>query len=260
MIEQGERLALLGANGAGKTTTLDLMLGLRNPDSGSVVMNARSIGVTPQQTEMPPNVRVGELLHFVARHYHHEPVDEAMLHAFGIAQMRSRQAGGLSVGENRRVALALAFCGKPELVVLDEPTTALDLEARRAAWEFIRGYSRSGGTVVFTTHYVEEAEALASRIVVMNAGRIAAAGAPDEIRKRVSARCLSYRGEAFDPARFGIEAVVEQIDRQVRIRSIDTDGLLRAMIQNGIDFEGLCVSDSSLEDAVIALSSGKETP
>src|SRR5688572_25934600 len=148
-VQAGEIVGLLGPNGAGKTTLLNLLVGLRRASAGRVELfggdprrpeNRRRIGVTPQETGLPPTLRVGECVDYVAAHFP-DPVPRAELLArFGLAEMHRRQTGGLSGGQRRRLAVALAFVGKPSLVFLDEPTTGLDVEARRSLWDGIRSF------------------------------------------------------------------------------------------------------------------------
>ncbi len=179
-IERPGVTALLGPNGAGKTTTIDMLLGLRRPDAGTVHvlgMNPASararryVGCTPQQSSVPDALRVSEIVRFVADQYPDPLPAEQMLSDFGLTHLADRQAGVLSGGEVRRLMLVLAFVGRPKLVVLDEPTNGLDPETRRRVWDYVRGFSGRGGTVMLTTHHMEEAEALASRIVVVDRER-----------------------------------------------------------------------------------------
>jgi ABC-2 type transport system ATP-binding protein len=186
----GEVLALLGPNGAGKTTALSLLLGLRRPDVGNVELfgadprhpsSRAAVGVTPQDASFPPTLRVREIADLVRAHYA-APVSTAdLLARFGLVECGRRQAGGLSGGERRRLSVALAFAGRPLAVFMDEPTTGLDVEARRAVWSELEAYAASGGTILLTTHYLEEAEALASRVVLLSRGRIAAEGSAREL-------------------------------------------------------------------------------
>ena len=190
VIEPGEVVALLGPNGAGKTTTLRILLGLRRADEGRARLYGldplrpearRRVGCTPQETSFPTTLRVGEIVDLVRAHFPAALAAGEVSRRFELGGLERRQAGGLSGGEKRRLAVALAFAGDPDLVVLDEPSAGLDVESRLRLWECIRAHARSGRTVLLTTHYLEEAEALAGRIVVISAGRIVADGSPDEV-------------------------------------------------------------------------------
>ena len=207
-VERGEAVALLGPNGAGKTTALSLLLGLRRPDAGQARLFGRDprdprararLGVMPQVSGFPATLRVEEVVRLVAAHFADpEPAPE-LLGRFGLGPLACRQTGGLSGGEARRLALALAFAGRPAAVVLDEPTGYLDVEARHLAWAGIRVYLAGGGTVLLTSHHLDEVEALASRVVVLAAGRVVAEGDVAGIRglagltRIVLAASWSYR-------------------------------------------------------------------
>jgi len=184
-VARGELVALLGPNGAGKTTLVSLVVGLRRPTRGCVrVLGGdprgwrarRGIGTTPQEMGFPPTLRAGEILDLARAHAAAPPPLTDLAERFGVESFLRRQAGALSGGQRRRLALALAFAGTPELVVLDEPTTGLDVEARRQAWAAIRAFSASGGTVLFSTHHLDEAHALAGRTVVIARGAVVADG------------------------------------------------------------------------------------
>ena len=186
----GEVLALLGPNGAGKTTALSVILGLRRPDRGRAELlgtdprdrDARAaIGVTPQDAGFPPTLRVHEIVDLVLAHFAMPVPTAELLARFGLADCRRRQAGGLSGGERRRLSVALAFAGRPLAVFLDEPTTGLDVEARRSLWRELQEYAATGGTILLTTHHLEEAEALATRVALLARGRIAAEGSPQQL-------------------------------------------------------------------------------
>jgi ABC-2 type transport system ATP-binding protein len=189
-LRRGDVLALLGPNGAGKTTALSIVLGLRRPDDGRAELlgldprsrEARAaIGVTPQETGFPPTLRVHEIVDLVRAHFP-APVSTAeLLSRFGLTEARRRQAGGLSGGERRRLSVALAFAGRPLAVFLDEPTTGLDVEARRSLWQELGAYAVAGGTILLTTHYLEEADFLATRVAMLARGRIAAEGSPQQL-------------------------------------------------------------------------------
>ena len=202
-IEAGKVVALLGPNGAGKTTALSILLGLRRPDAGRAELfgddprhpAARAaIGVTPQECGFPPTLRTGEIVDLVRAHFPAPAPRAELLERFGLAALVRRQTGGLSGGERRRLAVALAFAGSPRAVFLDEPTAGLDVEARRAVWRELKLYTVDGGTVLLTTHHLEEAEALASRVAVLSQGRVVAEGTPAEVSGRAQASGLE---EAF---------------------------------------------------------------
>jgi ABC-2 type transport system ATP-binding protein len=198
-IEAGQIVALLGPNGAGKTTALSILLGLRRPDAGRAEIfgldpraaRARlAIGVTPQESGFPPTLRVCEIVDLVRAHFPFPAEKADLLDRFGLADVARRQAGGLSGGERRRLAVALAFAGEPAAIFLDEPTAGLDVESRRAVWAEIDGYCTDGGTVLLTTHHLDEAERLAHRVVVLAKGRIVAEGSPAAVADQARASGL----------------------------------------------------------------------
>jgi ABC-type multidrug transport system ATPase subunit/membrane protease YdiL (CAAX protease family) len=187
-IGRGELVALLGPNGAGKTTLASLVLGLRRPTAGRVRVLGRDprqwrsrigIGATPQEMGFPPTLRAREILAFARMHAAAAPPVAELAGRFGLEEVMSRRAGALSGGQRRRLALALAFACAPELVVLDEPTTGLDVEARRSAWAAIAAFAAEGGTVLFATHHLEEAHALAGRVIVLAKGAVVRDGRVD---------------------------------------------------------------------------------
>jgi ABC-2 type transport system ATP-binding protein len=189
-IDAGEIIALLGPNGAGKTTALSILLGLRRPDKGSAHIfgldprrpDARTVvGVTPQESGFPPTLRVREIVDLVRAHFPSPAGTDDLLERFALNGVARRQSGGLSGGERRRLAVALAFAGEPAAIFLDEPTVGLDVESRRAVWAEIENYCTNGGTVLLTSHHLDEAERLAHRIVVLAGGRVVAEGTPAEL-------------------------------------------------------------------------------
>ncbi len=184
-IRTGETVALLGPNGAGKSTAIGLMLGLLQPTHGAV----RTLGMTPrgavasgrvgsmlQQSGLPSNVRVGELVEFARRLYPNPLALSAVLERAGLTALAGRDVGRLSGGERQRLRFALGIAGDPDLVFLDEPTVAMDVETRRAFWTDMRRSAAEGRTVLFATHYLDEADQVADRIVVLDRGRIVADG------------------------------------------------------------------------------------
>ena len=202
-VEAGEVVALVGPNGAGKTTALAILLGLRRPDDGTAevfgvdprqVRARLAVGVTPQESGFPPTLRVREIVELVRAHFPFAVPTDELLCRFRLDTIARRQAGGLSGGERRRLSVALAFAGDPAAIFLDEPTAGLDVESRRSVWSEIDRYSADGGTVLLTTHYLEEADRLAGRIVLLAQGRVVAEGSPTQLADRARASGLE---EAF---------------------------------------------------------------
>ncbi|KRE87705.1 multidrug ABC transporter ATP-binding protein [Rhodanobacter sp. Soil772] len=201
-LHRGELLALLGPNGAGKTTAIGLLLGLIRAEAGTVelfgqdpqrIEARRRIGVMLQSAELPPTLRVGELLRLTASYY---PAPRALAESAelaGVTDLLKRPYAKLSGGQQRRVQFALALCGRPELLFLDEPTVGMDIEARRKLWAAIRQLIAEGCSVLLTTHYLEEAEALADRVCVMSHGRMVHEGTVDELRARVALKRIRCR-------------------------------------------------------------------
>ncbi len=202
-IRRGEVLTVLGPNGAGKTTAISLLLGLLQPDAGTArvfgeapqsLAARRRIGAMLQTTGVPDTLSVGELIQLF-RSYYPRPRSVADTVALaGVSDLLSHRYGRLSGGQQRRAQFALAICGNPEILFLDEPTTGLDVEARATLWKTMRRLVADGCAVVLTTHYLEEAEALADRVNVLAKGRIVAAGSVQQIRARVAQRrirCIS---------------------------------------------------------------------
>jgi ABC-2 type transport system ATP-binding protein len=264
-VRAGEIVGLLGPNGAGKTTLLNLLVGIRRPTSGRVelfggdprdAVNRRAIGVTPQETGLPPTLRVGEVVDYVRAHYP-DPVDRGeLLTRFGLEQLARRQTGGLSGGQRRRLAVALAFVGRPRLVFLDEPTTGLDVEARHSLWDGIRTFHADGGTVLLTSHYLEEVEALAERVVVLGQGRVLADDTTAAIRNLVGVRRVSLTAASLPP----LSGVTSQstVDGRTDLLTTDSDRLVRELVTSGAEFSDLEIRPTSLEEAFLALTSGPE--
>ncbi|GAA3271658.1 ABC transporter ATP-binding protein [Dactylosporangium vinaceum] len=260
-IPQGGVLGLLGPNGAGKSTLINLLVGLRRPTSGTVELfggdprkpeNRRRIGMTPQETGLPATLRVRECVEFVAQHFPDSVPPAALLDRFGLTDVARRQTGGLSGGQKRRLAVALAFVGKPRLVFLDEPTTGLDVQARRALWDAIQGFSQDGGTVVLTSHYLEEIEALADRVVVVGQGRILADDTVAAIRSMVGIHRVSL--DVADLPELPGVVGVEQADGRTSLLTPDADQLVRDLVQTGVPFHGLQVQPTTLEEAFLTLT------
>jgi ABC-2 type transport system ATP-binding protein len=263
----GETVALLGPNGAGKSTALDLLLGLRNPDSGSV----RVFGTTPAQAitrglvgamlqsgGLMEEVTVGELVGLACDlHPRAYPVDR-VLDSAGIADIRDRKVNKLSGGQEQRVRFALATAGANDLIVLDEPTVGMDVSARQAFWAAMRGQVAEGRTVLFATHYLEEADAIADRVLVLHKGALIADGTAAEIKARAGARRITFDldGTIDQEALRALPRLVglEVTGPTVRIRSDDADATVHAVYGLGLYPRNLEVAGLGLEQAFLAIT------
>ncbi len=264
-IDSGRIVGLLGPNGAGKTTLLSLIQGLRRPTSGSVKLFGGSpsdyrtraaLGSTPQETALPPTLRVGEVIDYVGAHFPN-PVPKAELaEEFGLAELLRRQTGALSGGQKRRLSVALAFVGRPKLVLLDEPTTGLDVDGRRTLWEAVRRQHQGGATVVLTSHYLEEIEALAERVVVIDHGSVLVDDDLKTVIGRVGLRMLRLTTPAPD-AITALPEVVESRSEDDGSHTFfvrDADQAVIALVNSGIPFSGLTVRGATLEEAFLTLT------
>jgi ABC-2 type transport system ATP-binding protein len=252
-VDKGEIVALLGRNGAGKTTTIQLLLGLRQPDRGDVVLFGadprrpaarRRCGAMPQEIGLPETLRVREILDFVRAHFPRPLAFDDLLERFDLTDLATRQAGGLSGGERRRVGVALAFAGDPDLVFLDEPSSNLDVESRHALWDAVRSFAAAGRAIVLTTHELIEAQALATRIVVLDRGRVAVEGPADEIARLGALVEVRLRLQRL-PTTTTAEAV-EQGDALL-LRTKDEHALLRELVSLDANLHGIAISRPGLE-------------
>lgn len=266
-IHRGEVLALLGPNGAGKTTSLNLLLGLAWPNSGSVelfgqspkdVSARRRIGVMLQGAQLGGHARVHELLALYSGYYLHPMPLSETLHTAGLEGLENRPVLKLSGGQKQRLLFALALCGNPELLFLDEPTVGLDVEARHGFWASIRQLKEQGRGIVLTTHYIEEADALADRIVVINRGRVIAEGAPAEIKRTVAQRhirCITKLNAA--QIRMLPEVTsVNQDGERLDIVAARPENVLFEMLKLDPGLHDLEVAGAKLEEAFLALTDG----
>ncbi|MDQ2741930.1 MAG: ABC transporter ATP-binding protein, partial [Chloroflexota bacterium] len=200
-VEPGETVAVLGPNGAGKTTALSLMLGLRAPTSGSAALfgrnprepsSRRRSGVMLQESGVPDTIKVGEAIELFRRLYAHPMSRRDALQVAGLEEQAGARVGNLSGGQKQRLYFGLAIAGNPDVLFLDEPTVGLDVEARRRFWEQIDRMVEQGKTLVLTTHYLEEADALADRIVVIDHGKVIAEGSPAAIKGRLGGKTVRF--------------------------------------------------------------------
>jgi ABC-2 type transport system ATP-binding protein len=265
-IGHGELVAMLGPNGAGKTTCIALMLGLRKPTSGQARLfglaptdrRARSrCGVMLQESGVPDTLRVRELVELFGSYYPHPmPVDRAIALP-GLQEQARLQAQKLSGGQRKRLYFALAVCGDPQVIVLDEPTVGMDVEARRAFLESIRAFAAEGKTIVLTTHYLEEADELAERVVVIDRGVVIADAPPEMIKSRVVGKRVSFRtapGLSEADLRGLPYSSLELDGETVRLLSAAPEELLRELFRRGLEIKDLQVVGADLEEAFLDLT------
>ena len=268
VLRPGEIVALLGPNGAGKSTAVRLLLGLSTPTSGTarifgndprVAATRTRIGAMLQVASVPKTLKVREHIDLFRSYY---PAPLSVPEIVRIAQLQGiedRLFLDLSGGQRQRLLFALAICGDPEVVFLDEPTVGLDIEARRGLWEQIRSLAARGKTVLMTTHYLEEADALAHRIVVINQGKVVSQGTPAEIKSRGAGRkirCITALSTAQLWAIPGV-ADVEQTAHGTSVSAVNAEAVLRHMLASDENLSGLEVVSPGLEDAFISLTSGR---
>lgn len=267
-VRAGELTAVLGPNGAGKTTAIKLLLGLARPSSGRVsvfggdptlLATHLRIGAMLQVGRVPESLRVGEHIDLFSSYYS-QPLPMAQTLAIaGIENLRDRKFGDLSGGQKQRVLFGLAICGNPDLLFLDEPTVGLDVEARHLLWDEIRQLLALGKTVVLTTHYLEEADALADRVVVINNGSTIAEGTPADIKARTAGkkiRCFTRLSSAVVRALPGVINVQDDRGAMV-IHTSRPEDVLRELLGRDLEVSGIEVAGAGLEEAFLALTQEK---
>jgi ABC-2 type transport system ATP-binding protein len=269
-IAPGEVVALLGPNGAGKSTTIDMLLGLTRPDAGTVAVygmdpvtaiRSGRVGALLQSGGLLPDLTVGEIVRLTASLAAKPRPVAQVLDRAGVSDLTKRRIAQLSGGQQQRVRFAMALVADPDLIVLDEPTTGLDVEARRAFWASMRTETEQGRTVLFATHYLDEADAYADRIVLMRAGSVVADGTAAQIKSVVSGRTIRATLPGADPVALsalpGVDSVELRGDTAL-ITSRDSDATLRILLTTTAarDIE---VTAHNLEDAFLALTVGDQS-
>lgn len=265
-VDPGEVIAILGPNGAGKTTAINIMLGIRKPTSGEARvfgmapqdLRARSMcGVMLQETGLPWNLRVEELVELF-RTYYPDPLPTAeIVETAGLTYIASVRSGDLSGGQRQRLAFALAICGNPSLLFLDEPSVGLDVDSRRTFWQAMQRFARSGKTIVMTTHYMEEADALANRIIVINDGRLIADESPAAIKTRAHGKHVSLTlARGVTPDVFDGLPVSDLDIRQGRTTFVTAspEETLRSLWGRNVGFGDVEIRGAALDEAVSALT------
>jgi len=264
-VHAGEVVSVLGPNGAGKTTAVKLLLGLAGANAGTVNVfggdprnpkNRLRTGAMLQVARVPETLRVKEHVDLFSSYYPKPlPLAETLATA-GLKEIANRKFGELSGGQKQRVLFALSICGDPDLIFLDEPTVGLDVEARRVLWEEIRKLVSRGKTVLLTTHYLQEADALADRVVVLNKGEIIAEGTPAQIKSRTAGKQIRCVSSLPVVEVCGIPGVLEvRADRDgILISTAVPDSVLRELFQRDERLSGVEVISAGLEEAFLALT------
>jgi ABC-2 type transport system ATP-binding protein len=264
-VRRGELLAVLGPNGAGKTTAISLLLGLQQPDSGSarlfgqspnLIAPRRQVGVMMQEAALAPELRVREQIDLVASYYPDPLTPDDALALTGTTPLKKRPYGKLSAGQKRQVQFALAVVGRPKLLFLDEPTVGLDIQSREMVWANLRRLVADGCSIVLTTHYLEEAEALADRVAVLAKGRLIAAGTVSEmralvVRKRITCRTTLASEQV---ATWPDVQTVTRDQHGLHITASNTENVVRRLLAADGDLQDLEVQRAGLAEAFTELT------
>ena len=264
-LHQGELLALLGPNGAGKTTAIGLLLGLIRADAGQVslfgldpqdIRARRNIGVMLQDAALPSTLRVGELIRLTASYYPNPRSVTESADLAGVGDLLNRPYGKLSGGQQRRVQFALALCGRPRLLFLDEPTVGMDIDARQKLWSAIRHLVAEGNSVVLTTHYLEEAEALATRVCVLARGRVINEGSVESLRARIALKRVWCKTRIpLEALQAWPEIAEARIDgERVCLSTEHPELLVRRLLAQDLALTGLEVRAAGLAEAFTELT------
>ncbi len=270
-IAAGEVVAFLGPNGAGKSTSISLMLGLRRPTTGSVALFGENpriakhrarVGAMLQESAMPSTLRVHEVVELFGRFHERPMVVRDVLAMAGLDEKRNARLNQLSGGQKRRVCFALALVGNPDILFLDEPTTGLDIEARRRFWDQINLQVIAGKTIILTTHNLEEADSLANRIIVINHGEIIADDTPEQIKRHVGGKHISFRASKLTLAELQrLPAIrdIREIGEKFELYSKEPERFLAALFsQHAAEVSELEVVGAGLEEAFLSLTVEKK--
>ncbi len=266
-VEPGEVIAILGPNGAGKSTSIALMLGMRRPSSGSVTLfgenprlanHRKYIGVMLQESGVPETLKVHELVELFGRFHDNPMITQEAMKMAGLEEKANTRLARLSGGQKQRVYFALALVGNPEILFLDEPTTGLDVESRRNFWEQINHQVAQGKTIILTTHNLEEADALAKRIVVINQGQIIADGTPDEIKGHVGGKHVRFHAPDMTIEKLGTlvgTPAFHLMGGKFEILTKEPEAVLATLFKQEVRLSDLEVVGAGLEEAFLTLTS-----
>jgi ABC-2 type transport system ATP-binding protein len=274
-IEEGEFFGLLGPNGAGKTTLISMLAGLARPTSGRIAVHGfdvqtdyaearRHLGIVPQELVFDPFFNVRESLRIQSGYFgisNNDAWIDELLQSLGLADKATANLRQLSGGMKRRVLVAQALVHKPQVIVLDEPTAGVDVELRQTLWQFIARLNKQGSTVLLTTHYLEEAEALCQRIAMLKQGRVIALDRTSELLRAAASNVLRFKTDAELPPAIARQArVTGRIVQLPAQNAHEVEQLLASLRQAGVAVEDVEMRKADLEDVFIDLMAGEQTP
>lgn len=269
-VHEGELVSVLGPNGAGKSTAIALLLGLQRPDRGVAslfgcsppsLVGRQQIGVMMQEVVLPPDLKAREHIDLASSYYPDPFALDALIELTDIAAFSNKRYGDLSGGQKRQVQFAMAICGRPRVLFLDEPTVGLDVQARARMWSTIRTLKQQGCSIVLTTHYLEEAEALADRVAVIAKGKLIVEGSVREIRARVSRKtisCVTSLPPALLNAWIGVQAVVVE-DGRTKLTVTEAEPVVRKLLASDAHVEDLEIHRAGLAEAFLELTRDEGT-
>ena len=265
-VEPGEVVAILGPNGAGKSTAISLMLGLRPPSSGSVSIyggnprearNRSRLGAMLQESGVPATLSVREMVALFGHFYKNSLSTDAAIEMAQMTDKARTPIGKLSGGQKQRLYFALALVGNPEILFLDEPTTGLDVEARRNFWDCIGNLVDHRKTIILTTHNLEEADALAKRIIVINLGEIVAEGTPEQIKRHIGGKHIRFRAAPDAETELadlvGVQHV-SRLDDRFDLYSVEPEATLKTLFREDMAIKDIEVVGAGLEEAFLSIT------
>jgi ABC-2 type transport system ATP-binding protein len=270
-IESGSMVALLGPNGAGKTTLISLLLGLRRADSGQITIEGNTpqqavrrgqVGSMLQGAGLPNLSKVVELVSLFATLYPNPLHPDEALERAGILDLRTTPVERLSGGQVQRVRFALAIVGQPSIILLDEPTVGMDIQSRQSFWESMREWSDATRTLLFSSHYLDEVDAVADRVVLLNKGHLIADAAPSELKRQLGATTVTFKMIGASTESLGELPGVLALainENRVTLRTKDADAVVSALFANGTTISDLQIQAVPLEEIVLRLSQDAET-